>query len=896
MATKASVSAAAADWDRFGDHYYRKYPVFPTTWPQTVPGLQVGEFSLDGSFVAAAPLGGPIALIRDDRLVQSVRMGLGETRMRVFSSSGQLLSQFLWPHRGLVAVGWSDDERLVCVLDDGLVLLYSIHGAKTDEFRLGEACRTEGVAEVCIFGNGLVVRSGTRGILECVTSFTDPVVTRLPDPALKAAATSMAVIPPAVLSSASSRPGAVNTKLPVVFLGTARGSVVTVDANQPQPQRQVVEFDISSVPNAAAGGDGKREALKVTHLCVSPHGSSLALFAGGTVEVISLIPGSGAVRGLMFRFNTMAQKPPAKMLWCGNDVPALFWDQPRSLVLLAGPRETFVSYTFSSPLVLASECDGLRVVSESACEFVQRVPDSVVLTLAARQPSAPQSDTAPSALLFEAKAAFDNGSAQADDVVRDLILHNTLPEAVTTCLDAALHELNPATQTQLLAAASFGRLSCSGIDDLGDDDAGEDAVAVDRVVDTCRALRVINSVRTAAAGMALTSEQYETLGVDRLVDRLVAQHQHLLAFRVSQYMRASPARVLVHWAKAKIAAAPSIVRDADLAAAIVSKFALCPGLSYGPVALAASKLMRRQLAAALLEFEPRASDQVPLLLAIREDDVALAKAVQSGDTDLIVSVLMQLKNTLALKDLIQMLADKPLARNLFVAHCRKYDLEMLKNYYYMQAMPVEAGNIAVIQAYEGNTLSKRQEKLKNALELYKRDAAQNPLPAQLLEDEKRLLDDERALGPEFVDMSVSDVIEALLADSQRDRALKVKQDYKVPDRRFWHIEVKTLARRGHWGSLAKLVANKRAPPIGFTPFIEACIDNNAPHEAVQYIQMLPEPHEQIEWLCNIQRWKEAADIAFKERDAEALSIIRARCRNQPLMQAIDKMISQVGGK
>jgi len=36
----------------------------------------------------------------------------------------------------------------------------------------------------------------------------------------------------------------------------------------------------------------------------------------------------------------------------------------------------------------------------------------------------------------------------------------------------------------------------------------------------------------------------------------------------------------------------------------------------------------------LLDYEPRASDQVPLLLAMKEDRLALAKAVDSGDTDL----------------------------------------------------------------------------------------------------------------------------------------------------------------------------------------------------------------------------------------------------------------------
>lgn len=36
----------------------------------------------------------------------------------------------------------------------------------------------------------------------------------------------------------------------------------------------------------------------------------------------------------------------------------------------------------------------------------------------------------------------------------------------------------------------------------------------------------------------------------------------------------------------------------------------------------------------LLDYESQAADQVPLLLEMKEDKLALAKAVNSGDTDL----------------------------------------------------------------------------------------------------------------------------------------------------------------------------------------------------------------------------------------------------------------------
>jgi len=36
----------------------------------------------------------------------------------------------------------------------------------------------------------------------------------------------------------------------------------------------------------------------------------------------------------------------------------------------------------------------------------------------------------------------------------------------------------------------------------------------------------------------------------------------------------------------------------------------------------------------LLDYEPKAADQVPLLMRMKKDDLALEKAIISGDTDL----------------------------------------------------------------------------------------------------------------------------------------------------------------------------------------------------------------------------------------------------------------------
>jgi hypothetical protein len=62
---------------------------------------------------------------------------------------------------------------------------------------------------------------------------------------------------------------------------------------------------------------------------------------------------------------------------------------------------------------------------------------------------------------------------------------------------------------------------------------------------------------------------------------------------------------------------------------------LCPGISYATVAADAHQNGRQKLAALLLDYEPRASEQVPLLTSMGEEERALVKAIESGDTDLV---------------------------------------------------------------------------------------------------------------------------------------------------------------------------------------------------------------------------------------------------------------------
>ena len=129
----------------------------------------------------------------------------------------------------------------------------------------------------------------------------------------------------------------------------------------------------------------------------------------------------------------------------------------------------------------------------------------------------------------------------------------------------------------------------------------------------------------------LTREIYKKLGPQALIDRLVNRRQHLLAWRICDHLKIKGDTVLVHWASAKV---KTPVDDNEVGAQIINKLENVAGVSYSSIASAAYKAGRPRLATMLLDNEPRSADQVPLLLSMHEDEMALSKAIESGDTDL----------------------------------------------------------------------------------------------------------------------------------------------------------------------------------------------------------------------------------------------------------------------
>ncbi|XP_014676105.1 PREDICTED: vacuolar protein sorting-associated protein 16 homolog [Priapulus caudatus] len=179
------------DWTPLGlgkNVFYSKYDLYSMRWVEQVDPSKV--------LIVAAPYGGPIAVTRDDSKIVKVQ---GSTKKVIFiySAAGQKLSEFVWNSGRIIHMGWSCSEDLLCVQDDGQVLVYSLLGKFKRVFGMGQEAKDTGAVDCRIFstslGTGLAVLAGSYRIFT-VNNVDSPTLRRLAEiPGLDAPPSSWAV-------------------------------------------------------------------------------------------------------------------------------------------------------------------------------------------------------------------------------------------------------------------------------------------------------------------------------------------------------------------------------------------------------------------------------------------------------------------------------------------------------------------------------------------------------------------------------------------------------------------------------------------------------------------------------------------------------------------------------
>ena len=493
--------------------------------------------------------------------------------------------------------------------------------------------------------------------------------------------------------------------------------------------------------------------------------------------------------------------------------------------------------------------------------------------------------TAPAAVLLDAAEQLEKKSAKADDNIQ--LIRQNLDEAIDICIRAAGQEYSSQWQKQLLKAASFGKSVL-------------DLYNSDEFVNMCETLRVLNAVRDYRIGLPLTYEQYLRLTPAKLVQRLMDRHEYLLAIKVSEYLRLATDKIYIHWASQKVRT--SSADEESICKAVVEKLADKRGISFESIARAAYDEGRAQLATQLLNHEPRAGKQVPLLLSMGEDDLALDKAVESGDTDLIFFVLLQLKNKLPLASFFRKLSPRPVASALVESSAASNDESLLKDLYYQDDRSVDSANLIFKSALEQESNPQAIDKLKIASKAL--TDSKDPTATQYqkhIAETQQLLKLQAALSRDLDDtysgLSLHETIHHLIRSGYGKRALKFQSEFHVSEKVYAWIRLRALATARNWAEIEEL-AKGRKSPIGWEPYFNALLGAGNTKLAGSFVAKCTTltPQQRSEMWVKCGMTTEAGRELAKAKDVNALEILRSQTGDRNAQIELERMLGQLRPK
>jgi len=470
-------------------------------------------------------------------------------------------------------------------------------------------------------------------------------------------------------------------------------------------------------------------------------------------------------------------------------------------------------------------------------------------------------------VLLDAVDQLDQKSPKADDDIQ--LIKQSLDEAVDSCIRAGGHEFSIHWQKQLLKAASFGK---SVLDLYNSDD----------FVDMTETLRVLNSVRFYEIGLPVSYDQYVRLTPEGLVQRLVNRNEYLLALKVSEYLRLPPDGIYVHWASQKVRV--SSESEDVICRTIVERLKDKKGISFDEIARAAHEEGRTRLATELLNHEPRAGKQVPLLMSMGEEIIALDKAIESGDTDLVKYVLAGLRKKLPLAAFFRTISTRPVATALVESAAMDDEREMLKDLYYQDDRRLDGSNLLFSEALDAKDLAQQLDKLKLSAKLLS-DSREYAFNAKVLAETSKLLKAQESIekdfGAGFVGESLYGTLFKLIRLGGLKRATRLSAEFAVPESAFWWTKLRALVAKRDWTEVEEFGRAKKSA-IGWEPFFNEVLAAGNLRLAAVFVPKCTglSVRDRVDmWLkCNMVG--KAAEEAGRAKDMQALLELRTKAADR----------------
>jgi hypothetical protein len=370
---------------------------------------------------------------------------------------------------------------------------------------------------------------------------------------------------------------------------------------------------------------------------------------------------------------------------------------------------------------------------------------------------------------------------------------------------------------------------------------------------------------------------------------------HFLAFKLCKFINVKPSTVIEDWAVNKI---KSSADEKDIFESIVAKMNTSPDSSFAKLAHIALDQGKKKLSLQFLELEKSAGEQVPILVKMKEWKAGLAKAIESGESDLIYLVLLDMREKMDPKQLFQCIIDPnfELAKNLLITYSKEQDIEFLKILFQSMELPQDAAAMYILESTSQKDVLTKRRLLKQAKDLLatKKECY---VDSKFCGDAVDILNlqgefDIQNMKKKYTDQSISQMITTALMDRDEKKAEFLRSQFSVPETRYTWIKIKCLSKLGAWMDL-ELYSKAKKSAIGYGPFVQVCLDYDNQVEALKYVGKIVEKRDRVEYSCALGMWKEAFEFAASKKDARLLAYIGNKTKDPIIRGQVSTLLKKM---
>ncbi|CDI77212.1 AAEL010559-PA, related, partial [Eimeria acervulina] len=289
-------------------------------------------------------------------------------------------------------------------------------------------------------------------------------------------------------------------------------------------------------------------------------------------------------------------------------------------------------------------------------------------------------------------------------------------------------------------------------------------------------------------------------------------------------------------------------------------------LPFGMLSLCAAQAGRPVLATRLAAFEEEPKAQVTLLLKLAKVSLATKKAAEAADRDLLLLCIAaalaadadSVDGRMDMSQLVDALKDIPAAQNAFDIFCRQTSqLQLLEQYYERVVAAEEAGLCCLSLAEAAAAAADGAATAAAAAAEWEQQRGWLAYAAGFFAAAK-----ETELFAAVAHAETVGALELLAVQGLRNRmefseADRLKKLFKVNDSRYWRCKIDALADGLHFDEL-QAFAKFRTSPIGYEPFVEACLRKGNKELALQLAYKVKDAAAKARFLAALGREDEAA--------------------------------------